>query len=249
MINMKTKLIAFSIIILELLAITGTAFAQTAIVGVSKGETFDYSYSIIWSSTNPTATPPNEYIELNKTQSIQLKVTEVSVSKISIEKTASLRDGTQNKATGYININTGDIEINYGTLIVSANLNANDKLYPSGGNAKVSDTSARTYPSGQRETNHYISETTNQNYYEKVEIYYDKQKGVAVNYYYESRETSDGYTATTKETLTNTNSEVWSISEFPTYIIALVIVSASIFLLLAKNNKKLSPFKYRVQKI
>jgi|WetSurMetagenome_2_1015567.scaffolds.fasta_scaffold10565_4 hypothetical protein len=244
---MKTKLIAFSIILLELLAITGTALAQTATVGVSKGETFDYNYSLIWTSTDPAATPPNDYIELNKTQSIQLRVTDISGSNISLEKTTTLKDGTQSTATGYVDINTGTIGINYGSLIVSANLNANDKLYPSGGNAIIRDTSTRTYTSGQRETNHYISETTSPNYSEKVEIYFDKQKGVAVNYNYESQETSDGNTATTTETLTNTNSDAWAvIPEFPSMAVLMVLLIAIPIVLVVYKKKTPSNHKFAV---
>ena len=209
-------LIILPILFVLLFATAGVTFAQTAVAGVSKGETFDYSYSIFWNSTDPTATPPSDYVEFNKTQSIELKVTDVSVSKISLEKTEILRNGTQTTETGYININTGDIEVTFGTLIISANLNANDKLYPSGGHAIINDTTTRTYPSGQRETNHYIVETTSQNNYEKTEIYFDRQKGVAVDYYYENRETSGGYTITTIERLISTNADVWAVGSAPT---------------------------------
>jgi hypothetical protein len=209
---MKNKLIALLVILIELISLAGTAFAQTAVAGVSVGQTFNYSYSLNWSSTDPTATVPTEYVELNKTQSIQIHVTDISGSKISLEKTSVLKDGTQTQETGYIDINSGTIEINYGSLIVGANLNVNDKLYPSGGHAIINDVSIRTYPSGQRETNHYIYESTDQNNYEKTEIYFDKQTGVAVNYFYENRETSNGNTTTTTETLMCTNTDAWAVA-------------------------------------
>ena len=204
------KIIAILLIFLESLMLLGATFAQTAAPGVSVGETFDYSYLVLWSSTNPTAQTPSDYIDLNKTQTIQLRITDISGSKISIEKTQTLKSGSQTVETGSVDINTGTIQISYGSLIVGANIQANALLYPSGGNAVVSSTAFRTYPSGQRETNYLISEINDQDYYEKVEIYFDKAKGVAVNYSYESRETIDGYTSTVKETLTNINSEVWT---------------------------------------
>ena len=211
-INMKTKLVALSTIIIFLVTIEGVALAQPVDVGVSKGETFDYSYNLLWSSTDPTATIPSDYVQLNNTQAIQFTITDISGSKISMEKTNIFKNGTQTKESGFVDINTGDIKINYGTIIVGSNLNAGDKLYPSGGHAIINDTTTRAYPSGPRETNHYISETGDQNNLVKVELYFDKQKGVAVNYYFESHETSDGYTATTQETLTNTNSNVWMVA-------------------------------------
>jgi hypothetical protein len=235
---MKAKLISFLIILLEFSVIFVTAHAETAVVGVSLGETFDYSYMLTWSSTDPTAIPPSTYIELNKTYSIQFKVTDISGSKISLEKTATFKDGTQTKETGYVDIDTGDIQINYGSLIVSANLNVEDKLYPSGGHAIVNDASTRTYPSGQRETNHYIFETTDQDYYEKIEIFFDKQTGVAVDYSYETTETSDGYTTTAHETLTSTNADVWTVPEFPTLIIPLLLLIAISIVIVAKTKWK-----------
>ena len=214
---MKTKLIGAAIIILGILAITGVVSAGSAIVGVSKGETFDYSYQILWSSTDPTAVAPSNYIQLNSTQTIQLKVTDVSGTKISLEKTNILKDGTQNKVNGYVNINTGTIEIPFGSLIVSANLNTGDLLYPYGGHATINDTSFRSYSVGQREINYVISQTNEADYTDKVEIYFDKLTGVAVSYSYDSSSTANGYTASTQETLTCTNVDTWMAAPIPSY--------------------------------
>lgn len=235
---MKTKLIAFLIILVEFLALSVSAFAQTAVVGVSVGETFDYSYVLQWSSTDPTAFPPSAYVELNKTYSIQFRVADISGSKINLEKTVTFKNGSQTKETGYIDIDTGDILISFGSLIVGANLNVEDKLYPSGGHAVINDVSTRTYPSGQRETNHYIFETTDQNNYQKIEIYFDKQTGVAVSYSYESTETSDSYTTTAQEMLASTNADVWTVPEFPALIIPLLSIIAIPIVIIAKKKWK-----------
>jgi hypothetical protein len=214
-INMKTKLIAISMALLFLLVVEGIAFAQTANVGVAKGETFDYSYSIQWSSNDPTAVMPSSYAELNNTQTIQFTVTDISNAQISLEKTTTFKNGTQTSENGYININTGDIEINYGMVIVGSGLNVGDKLYPVGGHAIVNSTTTRTYPSGQRETNYYISQTGTPDNLVQLEIYYDKLVGAAVNYYWENTETSDNYTTSTTETLTSTNANVWVVANNP----------------------------------
>ena len=155
---------------------------------------------------------------MNKTQSIELKILDVSGSKISIEKTKFLKDGTQTKETGSIDVDTGNVQIAFGALIVAANLNANSKLYPSGGNAVIDSTTTRAYTSVQRETNRLLSESNDPQQYQKTEIFYDKQKGVAVSYYFESQDKSNGNTATTQETLTCTNIESWINSAIPTYI-------------------------------
>ena len=214
---MKAKLIALTTVVLEILAIIVTVSAGSATVGVSKGQTFDYSYQLLWSSTDPNEVAPSNYIQLNNTQTIQLKVTDVSGSKISIEKTNILKDGTQNKVDGYVDINTGTIEIAFGSLIVSTNLNTGDLLYPSGGHATINDASFRSYSVGQREINHVISQTNEVDYTDKVEIYFDKLTGVAVSYSYDSSSTSNGYTDTTQENLTCTNVDTWMSAPIPSY--------------------------------
>jgi len=215
-INMKIKLITILMTLLFLLVVfEGVAFAQTANVGVTKGETFDYSYSLQWSSTDPTAIIPSSYVELNNTQTIQFTVTDISNAQISLEKTIIFKNGTQTSENGYVNINTGTIEINYGTIIVGSGLNVGGKIYPAGGHAIINATTIRTYPSGQRETNYYVTETGTQNNFVKLEIYYDKLVGAAVNYYWESTENSGSYTTTTTETLTSTNANDWTTVNAP----------------------------------
>ncbi len=214
-INMKTEVIAISMTLMFLLVVEGVAFAQTANVGVSKGEIFDYSYSLQWSSTDPTAIMPSIYTELNNTQTIQFTITDISNAQITLEKTSIFKNGTQTTENGYININTGDIEINYGTIIVGSGLNVGDKLYPAGGHATINATTTRTYPTGQRETNYYVAQTGDQNNLVKVEIYYDKVVGAAVNYYWESTETSGDYNTSTTETLTCTNANDWAVTNAP----------------------------------
>ncbi len=212
---MKTKLITISMTLLFLLMVEGVVFAQTANVGVAKGETFDYSYSLQWSSTDPTAVMPSTYAELNNTQTIQFTVTDISNAQINLGKTTTFKNGTQTSENGYINLNTGDIEINYGTVIVGSGLKVGDKLYPAGGHSIINSTTTRTYPSGQRETNYYFTQTGTPDNLVKLEIYYDKLVGAAVNYYWESTETSNNYTTSTTETLTSTNANVWAVANNP----------------------------------
>lgn len=214
---MKARLTTLITIVLAILAFTVAVSAGTVTVGVSKDQTFDYSYQILWSSTDANAVTPSNYIKLNNTQTIELTITDVSGTKLSIEKTNLLKDGTQSKVDGYVDVNTGTIEIAFGSLIVSANLNAGNLLYPSGGHAIVNDASFRSYSVGQREINHVIFQTNEPDYTDKVEIYFDKLTGVAVSYSYESSSTANGYTATTQETLTCTNVDTWMAAPIPSY--------------------------------
>ena len=235
---MKTKLLTTAFILALLFTATaGTTRAQTAVPGVFQGTTLNYDYNLHWESTDPTATPPPEYVNFNNTRSIQIKVNQVSGTTITLEVTRHFRNGTESSETGQIDINQEIIDVSFGFLIVRANISANEKIYPSGGRTTITETILRTYAQGTRETNHYLSEDADEDTYEKIEIYFDKATGVATEYHYESRETSDSYTTTTKETLTLDSSILWIIPEFPTYAVLLILIFAS--LLMALYGKKL----------
>jgi hypothetical protein len=209
---MKNKLISLIIIVLIgssiFLATTRTASGQTVVAGVSKDETFDYSYSLIWTSTDPSATPPSDLVEYNNTQNIEFKVTDVSGAIISVDFIRTFTNGTLAIQSGTINIESGTVTVPYGFLIVGANLNKNQQVYPTGGHQTITDTITRSYLSGvQRETNVMSSDVSS----EKTTIDFDKIKGIAVDYSYEIQETSGNYNIVSTETLTNTNSNVWAV--------------------------------------
>ena len=82
----------------------------------------------------------------------------------------------------------------------------------------------------------------------------DKMKGIAVDYSYEIRETSGDFTIVSTERLTNTNSDVWSVTptasvtpvpEFPLFVVPLLLIVATSMLLVAiKKRKSSSAFPY-----
>jgi hypothetical protein len=214
------------------ITIPGTAFAQTVTVGVSPGTTLQYNYNLSWTSTDPTATIPPEYIELNNTQLIQITIKNVSGSLINMDITKHFKNGTESTQNGNTDVDKQIIDIPYSFLIIRANANPNETIYPSGGHATITETVLRTYEKGERETNHYTSESTTVDSYEKVEIYFDRTTGVAVEYYYEFRETSNSYVTTTKETVTLDSSILWTIPEFPAYAILLIFTITSLLIIL-----------------
>lgn len=190
------------------LAVNGFASAQTNHAGVSKGETFDYRYIQLWTSTDPSATPPDEYVEYNNTQTMQFKITDVSGSVLSVDFIRHFKDGTQSIQSGTINIDSGIVTIPYGYLIIGGDLNKNQRVYPTGGYQTITDTVMRSYSSGQRETNVLGGEDSSQ----KTTIYFDKIKGIAVDYSYATYETSGSYNIVATEQMINTNSDDWATS-------------------------------------
>ncbi len=235
----------FTVLLLTLCCLTSSiafsAFAQTTTAGISKGETFDYSYNVTWTSTNPSAIPPSYITDLNNTQKIQFKITQVDGSNITLDCIKSFKNGTSTVQSGTINIDSGAINIPYGFLIVRANIEKNQLVYPNGGHQTITDTVTRSYATGQRETNIILSQEPD----ETITIYFDKIKGIAVDYSYQTNTTLNGQTTTTKETLTNTNSDVWavnqptpSVPEISFVVVPLILATASAVLLLSKHAKK-----------
>jgi len=231
---MKIKLISIIFVILSSILFIGTISpAQALSAGVSKGETFDYTYSIIWSSTDPAASPPSKYLESNNTQR-QLKINDLSGSIINVDYIKHFKNGTSSTQSGTINIDTGAITVPYGFLIIGSNISKNQQVYPNGGHQTITDMVTRSYSSGQRETNVIRSEELD----ETVIIYLDKIKGIAVDYSYQTSETFNGYTIIIKEIMVNTNSDVWSVvPEFPVFVVPLVLVAVSVALLVTRYKK------------
>lgn len=203
------------------LAAISDASGQSVVAGVSKNETFDYSYSLIWTSTDTSATPPNDLVEYNNTQKIEFRITDISGAKISVDFIRLFANGTQTVQSGSTDIESGMVTVPYGFLIIGANLTKGQRVYPSGGYQIITDTVIRTYPSDQRETNVISGEDSS----EKTTIYFDKIKGIAVDYSYEIRETSGEHNIVSTERLINTNSNDWAvpIPEFPECIILLIL--------------------------
>jgi hypothetical protein len=92
------------------------------VAGVYKNEIFTYNYDIFWDSTNPSSSP-TFFTDLYQTEQVQIKILEVSGSRIDLLVTEQYHNGTENVQSGYIDISTGIIDAPYGYLIIGANLN------------------------------------------------------------------------------------------------------------------------------
>lgn len=241
---MKNKLAIISLIIFLLATVlTGTALAQTVKVGVNPGNTFDYSYKIYWSSTNPAATVPAEDLKLNDTQYIRLDIVSVEGTLINVDFFRHFNDGTETKQNGNIDVNTQVLEIPYSTLIIRADANPDEKVYPFGGHATLNDTATRTYPIGQIDTIRYVSPDSAGANSERTEIFYNRANGVGVEYNFVSQETSGSYVTTIRETLLISS---WVIPEFPVTTVLMIILLAIPILLIAHKRKRVSNHKFAV---
>lgn len=241
--NMKPNLIAIIIILCLAITTTPLVLAQTVTVGVTPGNTFNYSYKINWDSTNPAATVPTQYQELNDTQFIRITVITVAGSLINVDVTRHFNNGTEQTQNGNIDVNTQVLEIPYSVLIMRANANPGEKIYPAGGHAILNDTATRTYSIGQVDAVRYVSPDTIGSNSQKTEIYYDRTSGVAVEYNFISQETSGSYVTTTRETVLISS---WVIPEFPVTTLLMILLVTIPILLIAYKKKSLSSPKFTV---
>jgi hypothetical protein len=223
---MKTKTtLTLAIIVLFISPLLlSTVSAQTVIAGVSKGQTFDYSYNIMWTSNDTSSLPPAETIEYNNTQKIQFKITDVSGSVISVDFFRQFKNGTVASQSGNINLDSGTTNIPYGFLIIGANLSKDQKVYPNGGHQIITDTTTRTYSGNQKETNVISGGDSS----EKMTTYFDKITGIAVEYTYEIYSHDGEYLTTSTERMVNINSEAWAaIPEYSMFAIVIIFILAT----------------------
>ena len=234
---MRINLAKVAVIVLFLtLTLTGTAIAQTTIVGVSRGNSFNYSYNLSWQSTNPAVAVPSEYLELNNTQFIRISIVNVIGSLINIDFTKHFKNGTETTQNGNINVDTQVLELPYSVLLIRAGANPGEKIYPSGGHATLNETATGSYPIGQIETISYVSQQTSDTGNETTEILFDRANGVAVEYNWQSNETSGSYVTTTKETLLLTS---WSVPEFTSILLPMIaIIAVTATLMICKKHFK-----------
>ncbi len=240
---MRIKLASIVVLLILLtLASTQLVLGQTTIVGVKSGDTFNYTYKISWDSTDPTATVPELYEELNTTQFIRITVIEITGSLINVDFTRHFNNGTEQTQNGDIDVNTQLLGIPYSVLIIRANANPGEKIYPAGGHAVLTDTATRSYEIGQIDAIRYISPDTSGANSEKTEIYYTSD-GVGLEYNSISQETSGSYVTTTRETLAINS---WVIPEFPLTAILMILLIAIPILLIAYKKMNLSNHKIAV---
>jgi len=175
-------------------AIVGRASAQVATPTprVAPGNVFTYDFKTFWSSTNQTATVPAELVELNKTVTERITITEVQGLMVLMDITGIFENGTENTQKGSVNILTGAGSNGFG-LIATPNLVKNNIVYPYGDvNFTINGTTTMTYPFGQREAAYFTANTTDsgQFAYAYDSIYYDRPTGVMLELFTERVESS-----------------------------------------------------------
>jgi hypothetical protein len=242
--KLKTIILSKVVAVCLLLSfLTGNALAQPIEIGVKKGDFFIYNYSLSWTSTDPDAQIPVGLKDPLEIKSLKLSILDVSESKINIETRIYYKNNTETKSNGFVNLNEQEVAVPYGYLIIRANANPNERIYPSGNDGTINDTIKKTFSIGEITAIHYMNLYDSNDRYEKNEVYFDKITGVAVEYHLESRDTSDTYTTTLRETIILQSSNILGNNGLPLYIIfAIIIVILACILILTRITRKNKEF-------
>jgi hypothetical protein len=243
MIGMIKRLfiVAFLLVLLSF-TMFGRTWAQVLTPGVNMGDTFIYGVTAFWSSNDEYASIPLDLVDINQTESIEVRISNVADANVTTFVALYFKNGTADADRGLVDLDTG---VSYGSFvaIIGANLNANDVVHPLGTDAiTINETVIKSYESGNRETNRIIIEYTNATTGTtgRVDRYFDKATGILV----ESHETeiisdSDSETTTTVSWEIK-ESNVWVIPEFPSALILPLVMIVTMIAVIAYKKKNAS---------
>src|SRR3989304_2035817 len=128
--NRKMLVTSLSLLLLSTTMIGGI-WAQTYAPGVAEGDTFTYDITGFWNSNDPRATIPQSLLELNETDYYEVRINSTSGAEVMADSVRHFKNGSDvTSALGIVNLETGATTSLL--LILAANLNANDRIHPTG---------------------------------------------------------------------------------------------------------------------
>jgi len=191
----------------------GAAYAQAQAQGVSglaEGNSFTYSNTYIWISTNPGDIVPSALVAQNDS-TLQITVQSVTGSTITLQDVWTYTNGTQMSSAEYDEVNSG---LTGSVLAYAGNLTAGQPLFPAATNMPaINDSVYRAYEGNVRLTNHIEVNNTGISglAYSYMNLYFDQKTGICVEYYLTSVYT-DAPNQVITQHLDLINSNVWQIS-------------------------------------
>jgi hypothetical protein len=203
--------------------------------GVEPGLSFAYDVTAFWSSSDEYASIPSDLIEVNKTETFEVRIHNVTDSNVTTFIAVYYKNGTADSEYGLVNVDTGD---SYGSFaaIIAANLNAHDLIHPLGGDGiTINETVTKAYESGNRETNRIVIESTNATtgVTGRVDRYFDKALGILV----EEHETTTSADETTAVTWKIKETNAWVIPELPSVLVLPLLMAITMIAAIAYKKK------------
>jgi hypothetical protein len=236
----KKVVIAASLLVLLSFAMFGSARGQTLTAGVAAGESFSYSLTSFWTSSDEYASIPSDLVVINQTESLEARISDVSGSNVTIFTATYFRNGTADAIRGSVELQTGESTGGF-VAIIAANLTAGDRIHSLGQDTiTINDTVIRSYASGDRETNQIIIEYQNATTGTtgSVDRYFDKQTGILVEEVDETSYTNPD--TTTRITTKLKEATAWSVPEFPSVLILPLFATATLLSAIAYKKKRAS---------
>lgn len=238
---MEMKKFALSALILFILvaSTSASAFAQTqGVPGVSVGDTFTYKSTYLWNSANSNEVVP-AYLTAQNETTLQVTVQQVAGSTAVLEDVFTYKNGTQVSTTETDEVNSG---ITGTVLLYAANLTGGSLLFPGATDLPyiINGTGFRDFAGEIREVNHIEVNNTGAEgtAYSYMNLYFDKQTGVLIEYYLTTVYT-DLPNQTVTQHLVLQESNVWTIPEFSaTLIVPLFLAASALVLTLAVLQKR-----------
>ena len=232
-----TKRIAIATLLLMFLSFTMVASTRALVLtpGVTPGANFYYDVTAYWSSTDEYASIPADLVEINQTETVDVRIHNVTDANVTTFVAVYYRDESYDGGYGFIDVDTG---VSYGAfaMLIAGSLNAHEVIHPLGADGiTINETVTKTYQSGNRDTNRiileYINATTGTT--ERDEWYFDKQTGILV----ESHETvtSSQETKTVTWKLKETNG--WVVPEFSSVLILPLLMAITMIAAIAYKKK------------
>jgi len=221
----KTVLLTLFLMFL-LSALIVTSSAQERELGVNVGDWFKYSgFDVNWSSGVPNATVPSDVEELNEVEWMKATVVSVIGTNVTSQRVVHFRNGTEAAFDSWIDVDTGDGDYVVPFFPISANLDVNDTPWSGEyfSDFRINETVIRTYLDGARETN-YINMTWVDDIpwdYVTWIVYWDRPTGVPVEIFYEHEDFGGEHLLWVVRI---SESNVWIITEFPTWTSMLLIL-------------------------
>ncbi len=206
-------------------AFVETAWAQEITVGVAVGNSFQYFFVTYFHPSNPNATVPPQLVEDNKTEWLRFTIMQVENTNVTYSIMQRFVNQSVANYRDQANVATGEES---GFPIVRANLSVNETLYPSDANSpRVNETLTHAYTTETRTLLH-VTWSTSQNHFS---LYFDQKTGMPVELHilFAAGEEGNG-----EYVYLLSNNNVWTIPEFPTFIVlpllAVAVLAMALFL-------------------
>jgi hypothetical protein len=238
----KTNFILTSLSVALLLIMIGLSNASLAATpGVSVGNTFTYgNMNFDWSSNDPSATPPIEWMTLNGTAWFRGTVQNIAGTNVTVSTLLHYNNGTESTELGSVDVDTGDG--NMTLFLTSSNLNFGDPVYTTGDYSgfTINETIPMTYPEGSRQTNHVnVTMEESSELYSislSMNLYWDQATGVLTQMSIISNQTIT-YNTYYSVSVQLTDSSQWVIPEFVGMPMILLLLCSAALVTFATTRK------------